>query len=831
MSTIEINPQFEQVLDFVNRTNQLIFLTGKAGTGKTTLLKHIRRNTFKQMAVVAPTGVAAINAGGSTIHSFFQFPFAPFLPALGERGELDPARNPMTLRYNSQRLAIFRNLELLVIDEVSMVRADLIDQIDITLRQTRKKWHLPFGGVQVLLIGDMYQLPPVVQQEEWKLLEEVYPSVYFFDSVVMRKHPPVYIELEKIYRQSEQTFIELLNKVRNNQLDMSSLDLLNAHYKPEITAADYRENITLTTHNRKADEINTRNLDELPGKSARFRARVEGTFSEKNYPADEALVLKKGTRVMFLKNNTEKNYYNGKIGMVTDIAEDRIMVRCDEDRHEIEVPRETWTNVTYKVDKATRHIDEEIIGTFNQYPLRLAWAITIHKSQGLTFDRLIIDAADSFSAGQVYVALSRCRSLKGLILSSRIGRHSLLSDGNIQNFASTRPDHEQVRNIFLSSQRTFIRTLLSGLFDLSEEIRNRQDLGGLLQMYKTRLSPEGLEWADGFGTRMDALNHVAARFQNQLAALIDQAPDLETDEALQMRLKQASVYFETELKICLSELKDCRLRTESKEAATELNELLQQLFDSLFRKHALIRTLATGFVFSDFVREKLRLVYPEFRINVYASARNTKVSADVLYPELFRELMLQRDEICNEEQKPIYMVANNKTLTELVNYLPDTPEDLLKISGFGEAKVHAYGESFLAIIRRFMREHGLVSRTGELKPEKKKKTKKEKDTEEAPKKLSTREQTYLLFRQGIRLEEIARQRGIALSTVQSHLVPYITSGELIIDDLVSRERQDLILKALERFNYEDGLNPVKSQLPADISFAEIRYVMAHRLKD
>jgi len=832
MSTIEISPQFEQVLNFVNRTNQSVFLTGKAGTGKTTLLKYIRQNTFKQMSIVAPTGVAAINAGGSTIHSFFQFPFTPFLPALKESGEIDAAGNSPVLKYNSQRLAIFRNLELLVIDEISMVRADLLDMVDVTLRQTRKKWHLPFGGVQVLLIGDMYQLPPVIKPNEWQLLNQVYPSAFFFDSLVIRRNPPVYIELDKIYRQSEQTFIQLLNKVRNNNLDLESLDLLNTHYKANITKQDYRDNITLTTHNRKADEINFRNLNELEGKEYKFRCKVEGTFSEGNYPADEELVLKKGTRVMFLKNNTEKNYYNGKIGIVSYVDPEKIKVKCDEDHYDIEVGRETWTNVSYKVDKTTKHIDEEVLGTYNQFPLRLAWAITIHKSQGLTFDKLIIDAAEAFSAGQVYVALSRCRSLKGLTLSSRINRQSLLNDNNILNFASTKHDHDQINTFFTSGQRAFIKTVLINLFDFTGQLQNRQDLGGILQLYKTRINNDGLEWIHALLTRIEQLNDVSNKFKHQLANLIDQAVNTETDETLQSRLKQASVYFEAEIKKCLDHFKNCPLSTESKEAATEMNELLQELFDALFQKHTLISAITNGFVFSDFVKHKLKLVYPDIKINVYASAKNTKVSAEVKHPQLYRELLLQRDEICNDEQKPIYMVANNKTLIELANYLPDTPDRLLKISGFGEAKVNAFGDKFLQIIKAYMMEHELESNISALPSKKEKKAKKEKsEGEEKVKKISTREQTYLLFRQGFKLEEIARQRGFALSTVQAHLVPYITNGEILIDDLVSAEKQKLILSALEKFSYEEGLNPIKNNLPADISFSEIRYVMAHRLKD
>jgi len=855
MSTIDINPQFEQVLRFVNNTNQLIFLTGKAGTGKTTLLKYIKENTYKQISIVAPTGVAAINAGGSTIHSFFQFPFTPFLPSLKESGELNSTKtNLPVLKYNSQRLAIFRNLELLVIDEVSMVRADMLDQIDVTLRQTRKKWHLPFGGVQVMLIGDMYQLPPVVQQEEWKILNQVYTSCFFFDSFVIQNNPPVFIELEKIYRQNDQDFINLLNKVRNNNLDHQSLELLNSHYKANITEEDYRENITLTTHNRKADEINFNSLKALPGKEYRYKCKVEGSFSEKNYPADEELVLKKGTRVMFLKNNAEKNYYNGKIGIVTFTDENKIRVKSEEDKNEIEVQREAWSNVTYKVDKSTKHIEEEILGTFNQYPLRHAWAITIHKSQGLTFDKLIIDAAEAFSAGQVYVALSRCRSLNGLTLSSKINERSLLNDKKIVNFASTKQNQEQITSTFSGAQKLYIKTVLLSLFDLSEVHYLRQEASGIVQMNKTRVNTEGMEWTNNFFQKLDLLSDVSSKFRNQLSRLVDSANNIESDGNIQERVKQAVVYFETEIKKVIDELKNCSLRTESKEAATELNDILQQLFDILHQKHSLIKTCSNGFIFSEYVKNKLRLVYPDFKINVYATAKNMKVSASVKHPALYRELLLLRDEICNEDLKPIHMVAVNKTLIELANYLPTQKEHLLKISGFGKAKAEAYGERFLRVIKDYMLENNIVSNIEE-KPDKKTKSKKAKIIKEdvgsevahsdewvslnqlkkekpdsKTQKTSTKEQTFRLFRQGLNLEEIAKQRGFTLGTVETHLIPYIASGELHIDYLVPRKKQSLILKALENFDIKTGLNPIKQSLPEDISYSEIRYVLASKLK-
>ncbi len=839
MNDIEINVQFEQVLNFVNQTNQSIFLTGKAGTGKTTLLKYIKQNTFKQLAIVAPTGVAAINAGGSTIHSFFQFPFTPFLPSIKESGEINfNQSNLPSLKYNGQRLTIFRNLELLVIDEISMVRADMLDQIDITLRQVRKKTHLPFGGVQVLLIGDMYQLPPVVQNEEWKLLNEVYKSPYFFDSLVIKHNYPVYIELDKIYRQKEQSFVDLLNKVRNNNLDVESLELLNSHYNANITQHDYQTNITLTTHNKKADEINATALNALPDKAYKFKCKVDGSFNEKNYPADETLILKKGTRVMFLKNNTEKNYYNGKIGIVTFINDEKIKVKSEDDFAEIEVTKEVWTNVTFQVDKTTKHINEEIVGTFTQYPLRLAWAITIHKSQGLTFSKLIIDAAEAFSAGQVYVALSRCSNLNGLTLSSKIDKSSLLNDAKIVNFANTKQPQEQVNTLFTTSQKNYIKLLLINLFDFTEAIELRKDIAGLLSLHQKHINKDGNEWATQVFTKLDNLNEVANKFKNQLSNLIDNAFNIEQDEAFNNRLKQASIYFETELQTLFALIKNTPLVTESKEAADDLNGSLQPLIDAIYTKKVLIHHCTKGFVFKEFIKTKLAITYTDTKVNVYASAKNTRVSAEVKHPNLYRELLLLRDEICNEEQKPIFIVANNKTLIELTNYLPTNKEHLLKISGFGENKVKAYGNSFLLIIKEYMLQHNLTSNIEALieTNKKSKKTKAESvDTDSKKTKESkpdTKQQTYLLYKQGISLAEIAKQRNMALSTIEGHLTPFVASGDVDINTLVEPKKQELIAKALVNFKQELGITSIKGSLPQTITYTEIRYMVAlHNKKE
>ncbi len=833
MSTIEINSQFEHVLNFVNQTNQPIFLTGKAGTGKTTLLKYIKENTIKNMAVVAPTGVAAINAGGTTIHSFFQFPFTPFLPVLNLEGNADQSKQSLaSFKYNSLRLSIFRKLELLVIDEISMVRADLLDQIDFVLRSSRKKTHLPFGGVQLMFIGDMHQLPPVVNHEEWKLLSHIYQSPYFFDSLVVKSNPPVYIELEKIYRQKDQDFIDILNKVRNNNLSFNDLEELNKHFKPDLSNELIRDNITLTTHNQKADEINQRLLNELPDKAYVFKSKTEGVFGEKNYPADEQLTLKKGTRVMFLKNNSEKNYYNGKIGIVTSVSDSNIKVKCEEDHNEIEVGRETWTNVSYKLNKETKVIEEEILGTFSQYPLRLAWAITIHKSQGLTFEKVIIDAAHSFSAGQVYVALSRCRSLQGLILSSKINAETLFNDKKILHFSSTKQDQAAIDAVFRSSKEEYIKTVLLNLFDLTDVIYTRKDLAGIFQMYKTRLHNSVNEWSEMLFSKLDALNEVSIKFKNQLVNLISASTNVEYDENISKRLGQATTYFLVEFELILNSLKNIPFTTESKEAAEEINAELQSLFEQIFAKNALFKSAAYGFNLHEFLKAKLKIVYPAIRINVYENAKNAKIASDINHPALYEKLLLLRDDIVNDSHKPIYMVASNKTLKELTDFLPTTEDELMKIGGFGEAKVEAFGRDFLNIIKEYMEEHNLESNMQAKAPAKTKKAKKEKAVpEEKEAKVSSKEQTFRLFKEGMSLQEIAAVRGYTVGTLESHLTPYITSGEINIDQLVSEEKQKTILKALEKFDKSEGLNPVKSKLPSDISFSEIKFVLAHKMKE
>ncbi|MFD0940006.1 helix-turn-helix domain-containing protein [Pedobacter boryungensis] len=437
---------------FINLTSRHIFLTGKAGTGKTTFLRNLISLTHKKAVIVAPTGIAAINAAGVTIHSLFQLPFGTFLPRLAPTNTVAVYQHYHTpksiikhLNMNATKRRILLDLELLIIDEVSMLRADLLDAIDMVLRYIRKN-NSSFGGVQVLFIGDLHQLPPVVKNDEWNLLSAFYKSAFFFDALVLEKDKPVYIELEKIYRQADETFINLLNNLRNNQVTEQDIALLKTYYKenyePELTD-NY---ITLTTHNNKADTLNKSSLNRLAGKSFLYHATIEKEFNESAYPAEKTLELKVGAQVMFIKNDPtgEQRFFNGKIAVVTKLSNDSIEVKTDGSKQNLIIEKYTWKNIKYTANKVNNEIEEEIAGTFTQFPLKLAWAITVHKSQGLTFDKAIVDIGDAFAPGQIYVALSRLRSLDGLILTSLISGKGIRQDQNVTYFARTKQQQEDL---------------------------------------------------------------------------------------------------------------------------------------------------------------------------------------------------------------------------------------------------------------------------------------------------------------------------------------------------------------------------------------------------
>src|SRR5690554_1112751 len=469
---MEVSELAQYTVNFINQTSRNVFLTGKAGTGKTTLLKEIIETTHKNTVVVAPTGIAALNAGGVTIHSLFQLPFAGFLPTHNQPPQIGANirfENRNTLRrhfrMSKTKQEVLRNMELLIIDEVSMLRADVLDAMDFMLQSVRRN-NEAFGGVQVLFIGDLLQLPPVVRHDDWNVLKNYYSGMFFFHSHVIQQNPLLYIELDKIYRQTDQDFINVLNNLRNNRVSHEDVQLLNNYVKPDFDVKKNQGYITLTTHNAKADSINNQALRDLKGKSFSYYPEIVGDFPDKIYPVDEELALKVGAQIIFIKNdlNYEKRYFNGKMGIIHSLSDEEIVVHFPEENKYIEVEKYEWENIRYSVDANSKDIKEEVLGTFTHYPIKLAWAITVHKSQGLTFDKAVLDVSQVFVAGQAYVALSRLRSLDGLILLKPIQLNGITNDASVMDYSKNKAEKEVLQQELDIQTRKYIQHCLTKAF-------------------------------------------------------------------------------------------------------------------------------------------------------------------------------------------------------------------------------------------------------------------------------------------------------------------------------------------------------------------------------
>ncbi|HEX2609268.1 MAG TPA: helix-turn-helix domain-containing protein [Flavisolibacter sp.] len=538
------NTIFNLAADLVNHTSRHVFITGKAGTGKTTFLKYIKEHTRKNAVVVAPTGIAAINAGGVTMHSFFQLPFGPFVPGTIDRfGQNQEATDKHSLfrniHFTTTKRELLQELELLIIDEVSMVRCDMLDAMDTILRHFRKQPTLPFGGVQVVYIGDLFQLPPVVPSNEWNLLQQYYESPFFFHSKAVQEAPPLYVELKKIYRQNEQHFIDILNRIRNNQPQDQDLGELNKRFNPAFHPEAADKYITLTTHNRKADVINESAIKKLPGIAYQFQAELKGEFSDKALPTDLTLELKEGAQVMFIKNDSgaERRYFNGKLALIKKIQKEEVTVAF-EDGEELKLEKETWKNIRYNYNKEVDDIEEEELGSFKQFPIRLAWAITIHKSQGLTFDKAVIDAGASFAAGQVYVALSRCTSLDGLVLHSRIYKQAISTDERVLAFASQEANDQELEELLKREKVLYQGEVLMKAFHFSRLVKAMRDWKELIRTKKLPDQQAIVERNHQLLLKAIEIKEVGDKFQQQLQQLYTrQDPD-----ALQQRVNKAILY-------------------------------------------------------------------------------------------------------------------------------------------------------------------------------------------------------------------------------------------------------------------------------------------------
>jgi hypothetical protein len=710
---MEHNPIFDTAVDYVNHTSCSVFLTGKAGTGKTTFLKYIRENTKKKSVVVAPTGVAAINAGGVTMHSLFQLPFGPFVP--GNRKSSDANVTDKyslfkDIRISSEKRELFRDLELLIIDEVSMVRCDTLDALDAILRYFRRKPHRVFGGVQVLFIGDLFQLPPVMPDGEWSLLQEYYASPFFFHSRAIQENPPIYIELKKIYRQNEARFIDILNRIRNNETTAEDLTILNDRYRLEPIAD--KKYVTLTSHNYKADKINQDEIKKLSGKTYEFKGTIDGDFPEKALPTDISLQLKVGAQVMFIRNDksNERRYYNGKLASVSRIDESGIYVEMNDIGQELLLEKEIWDNVRYSYNSEEEKIDEEKLGSFSQYPIRLAWAITIHKSQGLTFEYAIIDAGDSFAPGQVYVALSRCVSLDGMILHSRIDPRSISTHEEVIRYAKNEKDESDLVKTLEDQKHLYIHWRLFDTFDFNTLIERFSQFITFTNAKKFSSAEVISSQLKVILEQLNAVQQVAIKFKPQLESLLKER-DI---EKLKDRATKAIEYFTKELE------------------------------------------------------------------------RNVLTGLDEIALSLKREKKIK------------------KYLKEVAGLKVDVARriEIIQQAKFGEISLNRSDKIFSAeAVKEEFSKKAVKTEKGD----------------------SVRE-TLILFQQGKSVQQIADERNLATSTIETHFLSLIKLGQIDIHDFISAERFEIIRKKIAQLN-SSSVTAIKKELESDFTFNEVRAVL------
>lgn len=702
-----VNEQLELAWQFVERTGVNVFLTGKAGTGKTTFLRRLKERSPKRMIVVAPTGVAAINAGGVTIHSFFQFPLAPYVP--GSSFNTKDER----FRFSKEKKRIIRTLDLLVIDEISMVRADLLDQIDAVLR-LHKDRNRPFGGVQLLMIGDLSQLAPVARESDWTLLREYYTTPYFFGSKALQQTKHVTIELQHVYRQTDTTFVDILNEVRENRLTANRLAMLNSRYCKEEKVLNSEGVIRLTTHNLTANNYNEQRMDSLKGKRYTYEAEITGTFPESSYPAEKTLELKKGCQVMFLKNDTQgARYYNGKLGIITSLDDEHIKVRGLDDDTEVEVTPDIWTNARYVIDKESKEIREEIDGEFRQYPLRLAWAITVHKSQGLTFDRAVIDVNAAFAAGQVYVALSRLRSLEGLLLTAPLSPAAVKTDVAVTQYMNTELAQAQHTATHLNDfERSYYLEMLSELFSFKSLGADMQRILRLLTEHFYKIYPTLLDnYKEKDNQFAREIGGVAATFNTQYTHLVNQSGDYAKDKLLAERISKGATYFANKLdEIVKPLIESTQIDSDNKDTKEKTDEAVYNLQQSFALKRYLLgRIIEKGFNVSAYLKDKaigvLQAEQKEKR-----EGRKTKAegkidvdrNADIKNPILFNQLRRWRAKRAEELERPVYGIITQRSLIGITNELPTTEKELLRMPGFGKKTLKMFGEEILRMVKGYV---------------------------------------------------------------------------------------------------------------------------------
>lgn len=811
------NPQLKLAHDFVVSTGRHVFLTGKAGTGKTTFLHRLREHCPKRMVVVAPTGVAAINAGGVTIHSFFQVPFGPLIPALAAGPQAVDQASRIGRKFNRNKINVIKSLDLLVIDEISMVRADLLDGIDEVLRRYRDR-NRPFGGVQLLMIGDLQQLAPVIKDDEWAILRPYYQTGFFFGSLALQQTQFVSIQLQHIYRQTDARFIELLNKVRENRMDAQVRAEFNQRYRPNFNPDDEEGYITLTTHNAQAERINEVKLDALTTRGKTMHGTVDGDFPEYMYPTALHLQLKIGAQVMFVKNDSdpEKRYFNGKIGTLTGFDDDAVQVKGRGDRHTIDVTPETWENIKYVVDEDSKELKEEVTGSFTQYPLKPAWAITIHKSQGLTFDKAIIDAQAAFAHGQVYVALSRCRTREGLVLSTPIGQRAVMINPEIWSFTRDIEKDQPGPEELAVARHDFQQQLLLDLFDF-------QSLSSLLNRLIRHMQEQSRAIAENPVTLLQDIRdelrqhivEVASKFHKQIAALSgDPTSDIETNTALQERVKKGCAYFiEKITEILLAPVAIVEFDADNKAVRKILSESIEKLTTQAQRKVAGLQACSTGFSVRTYLKVRAETSIDARRPGKRRPSKADYPTVEVAHPRLYEQLSAWREKKARQDRVPPNTIITLQTLINLANDAPVTRTELMRVRGIGKKTMKKTGNKLLSILqayrsscRKDTSQSGSTAHKGRTTP--------------------TKQISFDLFGQGKTIAEVADERGLAVSTIETHLAHFVRIGALPLERFVPLKKAK---PAIDFFLGADGLglSAAKEHFGECYSYGELKMIVQH----
>ena len=812
---MEHNPIAELVIDYINNTDRNIFLTGKAGTGKTTFLKSLENRVKKEYVILASTGVAAIHAGGVTIHSFFQLPFTPFMPTDSGRKFLIEE-----VRMNNERREIMQHLDLMVIDEISMVRCDILDAVDTLLRRVRKNQNQPFGGVQLLCIGDLYQLPPVVVEEEKRLLQPYYETPYFFSAKALQENRPLFFEFTHIYRQSDSQFITMLNQIRENNLDAQTMADLNQRWDKEFSIEKYPDYIVLCTHNRQANAINRKQMDKLEGEPRAYNAIIQGHFPENQYPNDEVLTLKKGAKVMFIRNDIEipKNYYNGKIGELEDFDDDILYIR-DEENKTISLYREIWENIRYKFDK-NGGLKTEVLGRFVQFPIRPAWAVTIHKSQGLTFDRLAIDASDAFAEGQTYVALSRCKSLQGLKLLKPISQEAVQTDHRVRQYYHSQPPIDRLSAAFDEEKHRFEHRVLTEIYDFSKEVHLNTKLHEFGLNHSGGFPEKICEWTDVLQSVLRVLEETGNKFARLLPAIFSEGGNTYR----QQRISDSVSFFIPKIEELLENIVKHNLQTDNQSYAEKTESDVNEIYNGLNLKKILI--LGIGQEFSIEKCLSLKNSYQKAEEISFYGAETVEFS-DVVYKDLYKELIFIRNELSLQHHVPLYMVAGTDSLLQMADCLPQTLNDLLQIKGFGEKKVKKYGQDFIDAIALFREENP------KAEPQNTKQwgwgqnsiIRQKTLTLPKNKARNTRDVSKQLFDEGKNISEIAKERGLTPDTVVKHLIYFMNRGEITFQELVTSEKQCKITEIIGLCE-QPTRKAIKEKAGEHISYVDINIVLS-----